>query len=29
MAKSGSDRLGGFNVSFPLAAAEDRDFCDL
>lgn len=28
MAKLGFDRLGGFDVSFPLAAAEDRDFCD-
>lgn len=28
MSKSGFDRLGGFDVSFPLAAAEDRDFCD-
>lgn len=28
MAKSNFDRLGGFDVSFPLAAAEDRDFCD-
>ena len=26
--KSGFDSLGGFDVSFPLAAAEDRDFCD-
>ncbi|MDJ0691889.1 MAG: glycosyltransferase [Xenococcaceae cyanobacterium MO_188.B32] len=28
MPKSGFDSLGGFDVSFPLAAAEDRDFCD-
>lgn len=28
MSKSGFDNLGGFDVSFPLAAAEDRDFCD-
>ena len=28
MPKSSFDRLGGFDVSFPLAAAEDRDFCD-
>lgn len=28
MPKSGFERLGGFDVSFPLAAAEDRDFCD-
>lgn len=26
--KVGFDSLGGFDVSFPLAAAEDRDFCD-
>lgn len=26
--KAGFDSLGGFDVSFPLAAAEDRDFCD-
>jgi GT2 family glycosyltransferase len=28
MSKSGFDNLAGFDVSFPLAAAEDRDFCD-
>ena len=28
MPKSGFDSLDGFDVSFPLAAAEDRDFCD-
>jgi GT2 family glycosyltransferase len=28
MSKSGFHNLGGFDVSFPLAAAEDRDFCD-
>ena len=28
MSKSGFDSLGGFDVSFPLAAAEDRDFCN-
>ena len=28
MPKSGFESLGGFDVSFPLAAAEDRDFCD-
>ncbi len=28
MPKSGFSSLGGFDVSFPLAAAEDRDFCD-
>lgn len=28
MSKSGFDSLGGFDISFPLAAAEDRDFCD-
>ena len=28
MPKAGFDSLGGFDVSFPLAAAEDRDFCD-
>lgn len=28
MPKSGFDSLNGFDVSFPLAAAEDRDFCD-
>lgn len=27
MAASGFQAIGGFDVSFPLAAAEDRDFC--
>jgi glycosyltransferase involved in cell wall biosynthesis len=28
LSKSSFNRLGGFDVSFPLAAGEDRDFCD-
>jgi glycosyltransferase involved in cell wall biosynthesis len=28
LAKTLFDKLGGFDVTFPLAAAEDREFCD-
>ena len=28
MSKSAFEQIGGFDESFPLAAAEDRDFCD-
>jgi len=28
LSKSAYEQIGGFDTSFPLAAAEDRDFCD-